>query len=256
MQARRSDVTVKLYSWDISPYAARVRMQIYAKGLTHIATAQTPFLLTQKFYEERPLSRIPSLETNDGHAIPESAVIAEYLEETYPEPSLLGSSPSENAHIRTLARIGDVYLINTAFTLASLTRTLAAQNHDSTGVESVAAQLNGQLASSIRTLDRMIGSDGFACLGRLTLADCALVPALSYVQYMLLNRGLPDPIAGNAKVAAYHAAIQRQEPAARVLAEFRRGREERREQIGSGELERIRAANQAAREAAERATSA
>lgn len=249
-------MTMKLYSWDISPYAARVRMQIYAKGLTHIATGQTPFLLTQKVYEERPLCRIPSLETDDGDAIQESAVIAEYLEEIYPEPSLLGSSPRENAHIRTLARIGDLYLINTAFTLASLTRPLAAQTPDLTGNERIVAQLSGQLASSIRTLDRMIGRDGFACLGRLTLADCALVPALSYVQYMFVNRGLADPIAGNANVAAYQAAIQGQESAARVLDEFRRGREERREQTSSGELEKIRAANQAARKAAERATSA
>jgi glutathione S-transferase len=249
-------MTMKLYSWDVSPYAARVRMQIYAKGLTHIATEQTSFLLTQKFYEERPLSRIPSLETGDGDVIPESAVIAEYLEEIYPEPSLLGSTPRENAHIRTLARIGDLYLINTAFTLASLTRTVAAQTADASGVESIVALLSGQLASSIRTLDRMIGRDGFACLGRLTLADCALVPALSYVQYMMLNRGLADPIAANANVAAYLAAIQGQEPAARVLAEFRRGRDERREQINSGELEKIRAANQAAKEAAERAKSA
>ena len=249
-------MTMKLHSWDVSPYAARVRMQIYAKGLTHIATDQAPFLLPQKFYEERPLSRIPSLEIDDGDAIPESAVIAEYLEEMYPEPSLLGSTPRENAHIRTLARIGDLYLIHTAFTLASLTRTVAGQAPDSTAIESITALLSGQLASSIRTLDRMIGRDGFACLGRLTLADCALVPALSYVQYMLSNRGLSDPIAANANVAAYQAAIQAQEPAARVLAEFGRGRQERREQISSGELEKIRSANQAAREAAERAASA
>jgi len=245
-------MTMKLLSWDTSPYAARVRMQIYAKGLTHIACEQTQFFLTQKLYEERPLSRIPSLEIEGGDAIPESAVIAEYLEEMYPEPSLLGSTPRENAHIRTLARIGDLYLTNTAFTLASLTRTLSAQKPDSAGAESIAALLGGQLASSLRTLDRMIGRDGFACLGRLTLADCALVPALSYVQYMMLNRGLADPIAANANVAAYQAAIQEQEPAARVLDEFRRGRKERRELIDNGELEKIRAANQAAREAAER----
>src|SRR4051812_13670068 len=119
-------MTVKLYSWDISPYAARVRMQIYAKGLTNIAIEQTPFFLTQKFYEDSPLSRIPSLEVN-GDAIPESAVISEYLEEIYPKPSLMGSTPRENAHIRTLARIGDVYLMSTAFALASQTRILAAQ---------------------------------------------------------------------------------------------------------------------------------
>ena len=244
-------MTMKLYSWDVSPYAARVRMQIYAKGLTDIATEQTTFYLTQKIYEERPLSRIPSLEV-DGDAIPESAVIAEYLEEIYPEPSLLGSTPRENAHIRALARIGDIYLTNTAFMLASLTRNLAAQTPVPTGIENIVALLGGQLASSIRTLDRMIGRDGFACLGRFTLADCALVPALSYVQYMLLNRRLADPIATNANVAAYQDAIQRQAPAARVLAEFDRGRKERREQIETGELEKIRAANQAARDAAER----
>jgi hypothetical protein len=73
---------------------------------------------------------------------------------------------------------------------------------------------------------------------------------------VLLNRGLADPIAANANVAAYQAAIQGQEPAARVLVEFHRGREERGEQIRTGELEKIRAANQAAREAAERAPSA
>jgi glutathione S-transferase len=248
-------MTMKLYSWDLSPYAARVRMQIYAKGLIDIATEQTPFYLTQKFYEDRPLSRIPSLEI-DGDTIPESAVIAEYLEEIYPEPSLLGSTPRENAHVRTLARIGDVYLISTAFMLASQTGVLAAQTPVPTGIESIVALLGGQLASSIRTLDRMIGHDGFACLGRLTLADCALVPALSYVQHMLLSMGLADPIAANANVAAYQAAIQGQEPAARILAEFHRGREEHREQIRTGELGKLRAANKAAREAAERASSA
>ncbi len=185
-------MTMKLYSWDISPYAARVRMQIYAKGLTDITTEQTPFYLTQKFYEDRPLSRIPSLEI-DGDAIPESAVIAEYLEEIYPEPSLLGSTPRENAHIRTLARIGDVYLINTAFTLGSQTRILAAQTSVPHRIESIVALLSGQLASSIRTLDRMIGRDGFACLGRLTLADCALVPALSYVRAHAVEQGARRP---------------------------------------------------------------
>ena len=246
---------MKLYSWDISPYAARVRMQIYAKGLTEIATEQTPFFLTQKVYEDRPLSRIPSLEI-DGDAIPESAVIAEYLEEAYPDPSLLGSTPRENAQIRTLARIGDVYLIGAAFAFASQTGALAAQTPVPAGIETIAALLSGQLASSLRTLDQMIGRDGFACLGRLTLADCALVPALSYVQSMMVNRGLGDPIAPNANVAAYQAAIQQQAPAARVLAEFDRGREERRQQISTGELDKVRAANRAAREAAERALSA
>ena len=241
---------MKLYSWDLSPYSARVRMQIYAKGLTDIAIEQPSTYGTLKFYQDHPIGRIPLLEI-DGEAIPESAVIAEYLEETYPEPSLLGATPRENAHIRTLARIGDIYLMNNTFMLGVQTRVLAAQTPVTTGNEAIVALLGGQLASSTKALDRMIGRDGFACLGRVTLADCALVPALFYLEIVLASRGLAVPIAANANVTAYWAAIQRQEHAARILVELHRGLEERRELIRSGAIEKIRAASRAAREAAE-----
>src|SRR5215468_4539520 len=146
-------MTMKLYSWDVSPYSARVRMQIYAKGLTDIAIEQPPAYFTPKFYQDHPIGRIPFLEI-DGEAIPESAVIAEYLEEIRPEPSLLGATPRENAHIRTLARIGDIYLMNNTFMLASV---LPAQTPVTTANEGIVALLGGQLASSTRALDRMIG---------------------------------------------------------------------------------------------------
>ena len=243
---------MKLYSWDISPYSARVRMQIYAKGLTGISIEEPPAYFTPKFYQDHPIGRIPFLEI-DGEAIPESAVIAEYLEEAYPEPSLLGATPRENAHIRTLARIADIYLLNNTFMLAGQVPVAAAPNPAAPGNEAVVALLLGHLASSTRALDRMIGRDGFACLGRVTLADCALVPALFYLHNVLARRGLADPIAENANVAAYWAAIQANEHAARILVELHRGMEERRELVRSGEIEKRRAAARAARQAAEQA---
>ena len=250
-------MTMKLYSWDISPYAARVRMQIYAKGLADIAIEQPPTYGTPKFYQDHPIGRIPLLEI-DGEAMPESDVIAEYLEEIHPKPSLLGATPRENAHIRTLARIGDIYLMNNTFMLAFQTRVLAAQTPVTTGVEGVVALLGGQLLSNAKALDRMIGRDGFACLGRVTLADCALVPPLFLLENVLprTGTGIADPIAASANVAAYWAAIQRDEYAARILVELHRGLQERLELIRSGAIEKLRAASQAAREAAERAPSA
>ena len=242
--------TMKLYSWDLSPYSARVRMQIYAKGLTDIAIEPAPQVLTQKFYQDHPIGRLPLLEI-DGEGVPESDVIAEYLEEIYPEPSLLGATPRENAHIRTLARIGDIYLMNNTFMLGVQTRVLAAQTPVTTGNEAIVALLGGQLASNTKALDRMIGRDGFACLGRVTLADCALVPALFFLEAVLPGTGVADPIAANANVAAYWAAIRREEYAARTLVVLHRGLEERRELIRSGAIEKIRAASRAAREAAE-----
>ena len=227
-------------------------MQIYAKGLTDIAIEPPPTFGTPQFYKDHPIGRVPLLDI-DGETISESEVIAEYLEEIYPRPSLLGATPLERVHIRTLARIADIYLMNNTFMLAIQTRVLAAQAPVTTGNESIVALLRGQLASSAKALDRMIGQGGFACLGRITLADCALVPALFFLETVMRGVGLADPIAANANVAAYWAAIQGQDPAKRVLIELRRGLEKRRELIRSGEIEKIRAARDAARQAAEQA---
>lgn len=229
---------LKLYSGDLSPYSARVRMQIYAKGITDIALERPATFGTPQFRKDFPIGRIPVLDI-DGDTMPESEVIAEYLEEVYPEPSMLGATPRETAHIRTIARIGDIYIMNNMFMLSPQSRA-ASRN------EGIVELLGGQVVRNVKALDRMIGTDGFACSGRLTMADCALVPALFLVENVLPTVGVADPVAGCANVAAYWAAIQRDEHAAKVLGELHRGLEERREQIRSGEFQKRMAAFAAA----------
>ena len=229
---------MKLYSGDLSPYSARVRMQIYAKGITDITLERPAHFGTPKFREEFPIGRIPVLDI-DGDMMPESEVIAEYLEEIYPQPSMLGATPRETAHIRTVARIGDVYLMNNMFMLSP-------QSRASTRNEGIVALLGGQVVRNIKALGQMIGEDGFACCGRLTMADCALVPALFLVENVLPGTGIDNPIPANAKVAAYWAAIQQNEHAAKTLAELYRGLEERREMIRNGSFDRMMAAAAAA----------
>src|SRR6476646_4106441 len=114
---------MKLYSADLSPYSARVRMQIYAKGIPDIVFDLPDHWGMPKFRERFPIGRVPVLDI-EGDMIPESEVIAEYLEEIYPEPSLLAATPRETAQIRTLARIGDIYIINNMFMLSRLTGAL------------------------------------------------------------------------------------------------------------------------------------
>ena len=234
---------MKLYSGDLSPYSARVRMQIYAKGITDIALERPQHFGTPKFREEFPIGRIPVLDIG-GDTIVESEVIAEYLEQIYPEPSMLGATPRETAHIRTVARIGDIYIMNNMFMLSPQSRA-ASRN------EGIVELLGGQVVRNIKALDRIIGTDGFACSGRITMADCALVPALFLVENVLPSVGVDDPIAANPKVAAYWAAIQNNEHAARTLVELHRGLEERREMIRSGAFEKYMAKAAAAMAAAE-----
>ena len=240
---------MKLYSADLSPYSARIRMQIYAKGITDIVIERPEHWGMPKFRERFPIGRLPVLDI-DGDMMPESDVIAGYLEETYPQPSLLGSTPRETAHIRTLARIGDIYIMNNMFSLARQTGALSRPTRDASN-DGVRDLLAAEVVRNLEALDKFIDTDGFACCGRITLADCGLVPGLFLVETVLPAAGLESPIPAIAKVAAYWAAIQKNEHAARVLIELHRGLEERRDMIRSGALERFRAAAAAAQQEAD-----
>ena len=233
---------MKLYSGDLSPYSARVRMQIYAKGITDIALERPATFGTPKFREDFPIGRIPVLDI-DGDMMPESEVIAEYLEDVYPQPPLLGSTPRETAQIRTVARIGDIYIMNNMFMLSGQTRAPMRN-------QGVVDLLGGQVVRNIKALDKLIGKDGFACCGRLTMADCALTPALFLVENVLPATGIESPIPAAANVSAYWAAIKTNEHAARTLAELHRGLDERRELIRTGAFDKMMAKSAAAMAAA------
>jgi glutathione S-transferase len=211
---------MKLYSGDLSPYSARVRMQIYAKGISGIVLERPPGFPASGFDKVNPLGRIPALDV-DGDVIPESDVIAEYLEELYPEPSLLGATPRESALIRTVARIGDIYLMNNIFMCLP-------QARRSSRNEGVRDLLTGQVVRGLKALEHYIGEDGFAVGGRLTLADCALVPALFLVENVFETFDVRNPLPDCPKSSAYWASIQTDEHAARTLVELHRGLEERR----------------------------
>ena len=236
-------MTMKLYSGDLSPYSARVRMQIYAKGLTDIVLERPADFGLPAFRQRNPIGRIPVLDL-DGDLMPESDVIAEYLEEVYPQPTLLGKTPRETAHIRTIARIGDIYLMNNMFMLSP-------QSRAKTRNQGIVDLLAGQVVRNVKALDKLIGTDGYAACGRLTLADCALVPALFLIENVLPTTGVDNPIPANPNVAAWWAAIQADEHAAKVLAELHRGLEERRELIRTGAFDKMMAAAKAAMEAAD-----
>jgi glutathione S-transferase len=236
---------MKLYSGDLSPYSARVRMQIYAKGITDISLERPATFGTPQFREEHPIGRIPVLDI-DGDMMPESEVIAEYLEQIYPEPTMLGSTPRETAHIRTVARIGDIYIMNNMFMLSGQARAKVRN-------EGIVELLGGQVVRNIKALDKIIGQDGFACSGRVTMADCALVPGLFMVENVLPTTGVENPIPNNAKVADYWEAIQKNEHAAKTLVELHRGLEERREMIRNGSFDKFMAKAAAAMAQAERA---
>jgi len=194
-------------------------MQIYAMGITDIEFDLPSSFFLGKLSELSPIGRIPVLEVDDG-IIPESEVIAEYLDDLYPERSLAGATPRSRAEVRLISRIADIYLMNNIFmALPQLRR--------ETRVDAIRDLLMGQVVRGMGALERHIGTGEFAAGDLLTRADCTLVPALFMCENTVPRLDVDNPILATEKVASYWHKIQRNEFAAKVLDEMARGMEAR-----------------------------
>ncbi|MDH3641363.1 MAG: glutathione S-transferase family protein [Gammaproteobacteria bacterium] len=206
---------MKLYTGGLSPYSAKVRMQIYAMGISDIEFELPPSFFMGKLSEISPIGRIPVLEVSDG-IIPESEVIAEYLDDLYPERSLLGATPRVRADVRLISRIADIYLMNNIFMVLP-------QIDRKKRVDAIRDLLVGQVNRGMGALERHIGSGDFAVGDSLSRADCTLVPALFLCENTVPMLDVENPILGTQKVAAYWQKIQGNEFAAKVLGEMAKG---------------------------------
>ncbi|MDD3762094.1 MAG: glutathione S-transferase family protein [Nevskiales bacterium] len=80
--ARRSSQKMRLYSSPTSPYSRKVRVALIEQGqadaVEEIMT--DPFSPLPEFLAANPLSRIPTLVTDRGEALPDSNLILDYLQ--------------------------------------------------------------------------------------------------------------------------------------------------------------------------------
>jgi glutathione S-transferase len=226
---------MKLFTGDLSPYSAKVRMQIYAMDIADDIEFELPasFYLG-KLAEKSPIGRIPVLEVDDG-IIPESEVIAEYLDDLYPDKSLGGKTPRERAEVRLLSRIADIYLMNNIFMVLP-------QIPRKTRVDAIRDLLIGQVVRGMGALERHISDEQYAAGDTLTRADCTLVPALWLCENTVPRLDVDNPIVATEKVAAYWARIQVNPFAEKILGEMDRGMQARLDGTERKMIEAARAA--------------
>lgn len=170
---------MKLYQADLSPFAARVRIQLRAKGISEIEFAEPPGGLGSDEYRKiNPTGKIPALEV-DGVVIAESAAICEYIEERWPEPALLPEDLMARAQVRMLVKATDLYVTTPMFkTLPQLTAKPRNQEY----LDMLLAELTGGLGylNAFREASGLAGTT-HAIGEQLTLADGALAGALLFV---------------------------------------------------------------------------
>ena len=222
---------MKLITGNLSPYSAKVRMQLYAMGIDDVEFDLPASFFMGKLSAYSPIGRIPVLEVDEG-IVPESEVIAEYLDDCYPDRNLLGDSPWIRSQVRLVSRIADVYLMNNIFmALPQIDR--------KTRVDAIRDLLAGQVKRGMGALEQRIGQGDYAVGGRLTRADCTLVPALFLCERTVPMLDIANPILATSHVAAYWDKIQGNEFAAKVLGEMDQGLRERQD---GTERKRIEAA--------------
>lgn len=133
--------SLRLWSWNLSPFAGKVRVAFAEKGVSLELIEIDPRDRPARLRELNPTNRVPVLEV-DGHALRESSVICEWLEETHPEPPLWPSQPEQRAVARGLMRWVDDELTRNFF----LSMRKEALGTDRTDHPDVVAHLRAALA--------------------------------------------------------------------------------------------------------------
>ena len=214
---------MKLINLAHSPYAARVRMQAYAKGIELELVAPEGFG-TPGFRKFNILGKVPILDTGE-QLIPESIVIMDYLEDIYPQPPLQPADPEKRALMNIFYRFPDVYIQPV---LLPLFRQLAAQVRDEERILEEVAALDGQL----QLLDELLERFDRYGHSNLDLADCALAPVVHYAILVPQILGGHEVLAGSPRVSSWWDWVRRQEPAARVIGEIDEGLKAFLERVG------------------------
>jgi len=204
---------MKLYDSNLSPFGARVRLQLYAKALkAEFVPPPGGGIHTPEFAKINPLERIPVLD-DGGFILPESGAIVEYIEDTHPAPALRPADAKERARMRVLYDIADHYILSALLKLFN-------QANPATRDAKVVDGALTDLAKSLKGLDHYISGGKYALGNSLTLADCALVPALFFVGALGPLFGQGDLMAATPKVKAYFTAVRADANVATVLKEL------------------------------------
>jgi glutathione S-transferase len=157
----------------ISPYVRKVLAVCEIKGVPYELDPIVPFFGSDEFSELSPLRRVP-VYTDDSISISDSTVICEYLEERFPTPRLMPTSPAERAQARWVeefsdTRIGDVFIWR-IFYEAVINPFIWQRSRDKQRIATIVAE---ELPQVMQYLEKLAPVSGFL-FEDLSIADIAV----------------------------------------------------------------------------------
>lgn len=186
---------MQLYSRPLSPYSAFVRGVLYLKELP-FKPINLPYPFPEDFIHVTPLKRVPVLITGSGETLFEAAVIAEYLEDHFPDTPVLPGSPRERALIRLLARVTELEVLGPAMKLFILQ---SKPERDEATIE----RLFTKLHKGLSVVESRLTDHDFALNDAPTLADAWLLPVRFLMEPLKKLSGKDDLLAAYPKFDTY-----------------------------------------------------
>ncbi len=180
--AARGEILMKLYS-SIGPNPRVVNMFVAEKG---IELAKAPVDLMggenrrEPYLGVNPAGQTPALELEGGATITEITTICEYLEELYPEPALIGTTPLERAETRMWTRRIDLNICEPMANGFRYAEGLPLFQSRMRCLPEAAAGLKAIAQDKLTWLNGLIEGRTFIAGERLTLADILLFCFLDF----------------------------------------------------------------------------
>ena len=92
----------RLHHFALQPVSRKLRLLLKEKQLDFELVDERPGDRREEMLHLNPSGEVPVLVEEDGNAYADSQAIAEYLEETHPDPCMIGRSAEARAEVRRL----------------------------------------------------------------------------------------------------------------------------------------------------------
>jgi glutathione S-transferase len=173
-----------LYHQPLSPSCRKVRLTLGEKKLEFEMRLEPVWDRRPEFLALNPAADVPVLVESDGAVLADGQAIVEYLDETVPEPPLLGGKPFDRAEVRRLVAWFDVkFNAEVTENLVGekvMSRLLRRGHPNSAAIRAGHANIRHHLEYISFLMERRNWLAG----ERLTLADLAAAAHLSCVDYI------------------------------------------------------------------------
>jgi glutathione S-transferase len=173
---------MKLYT-SIGPNPKTVRMFMAEKGI-ELPKVEVDLMggenRREPYLSKNPSGQLPCLELDDGTVLAEITAICEYLDETFPGPSLIGASPQERAQTRMWTRRIDLNIVVPMTDGFRYSEGLDLFRNRVHVIPQAAADLKQIARENLAWLDRLMEGKTYVCGERLSLADLMLFAFLQF----------------------------------------------------------------------------